>query len=618
MADYDPTQCLKDLQDSGMTPTCQTLTPAWHCEDLTTAGGAYHRFCGNAGIMYQPIPMLYCGNPQTGISQYFPPDTMFAQCSALGAPWQGGTCYCCCSCFANDTMIGTPHGNKEIYLISKGEEVLAGSLVPNGGKTQVEWSRTGVSFSSGTSAHGHQPLMVYLSLRGKDRQELLCNMDQPFLLADGKFTKAGKLHPGQQLVDKDGNPLTVELISIGAYNGGVHHISTEAPWSNDPSGHLLLAGGVVAGDYTLQLHFDHLPAWMKEPQYDAKPLIGTPAYEEVHGGKLNRSDVFFEFVGANVRPENSERRQLASGLFKTYRVAAKDIPYGAQSLFTPDQAIDIAKNGAQTPLSNPIPMSTFNTITAQISGFFPDIDFYYEPLETLPNVYAFEAYGKKVVVITGGLARMKQFSYEGMFMAIAHGVSCFYGGAPTNGFGYAAVGQSDWFAFGVISRLVWIGQPYVSYITGAMAQWNALFEFVSPEHAQGNPLDPLNDPSLDCRFKTIQSAAGGGNLPECAGGAPLPKISLQKATALPDGEVTVNLSLAVEPKTGTNVANYVLSPKARVTSAMVDRTTGFIVHLEADLKAGTKYELTVQNLVSILGSGVDPERDSTTFQSPEA
>jgi len=210
---------------------------------------------------------------------------------------------------------------------------------------------------------------------------------------------------------------------------------------------------------------------------------------------------------------------------------------------------------------------------------------------------------------------MKLFGYEGMLMAISHGIACFYGGDPKNVFGYSAVGQADWFAYGVISRLVWIGQPYVTYITAAIQQWQALFALVDPEHAHGNPLDPLNDPSLECRYKTIQSAAGGGSLPECAGGAPLPKISLQAATAGPDGAITANFSLALENTSGSDVANYILTPAAKVTSATLDSTTGFIVHLQAALEPGIQYVLKVQNLVSILGSGVDPQHDSVSVKT---
>ncbi|MBZ5788751.1 hypothetical protein K8353_01400 [Burkholderia contaminans] len=604
--------CKTDLEDKKLTPLCQSLNPPWHCEDLTTAGGAYHKFCEDSNILYQPIPMLACYNPNTTVAQYFPPNEIFQKCGALGPPWEGLTCYCCCSCFANDTKIAVPGGTKEIYLIAKGDEVLTAS-VASGGK--IEWSSATVSFSAGTALNGHQPMMIYLSLSGTATHDLICNLDQPFLLANGKYAKASKLRPGDQLVDKDGNPVQIDMISIGSYDGGVHHISTDAPWNRHPDGHLLLAGGVVAGDYTMQLYFDQLPDTARDASTESLPMIGTAEYETAHATKIVRSDVFFEFVSAGGQLKNAGQHKLSSGLFKTYRVSVADVPYGAQALLTPAQAADIAQNGKQTPLSNPIPRSIFNTVTAQLAGFFPDIVFYYDTLEAQPNVYAIEAYGKKIVSVTGGFARNTEIGYEALMMAIAHGIACFRGGPPLNSFGYSAVGQADWFAYGVISRLTWVGQPYVTYITNAINQWTALFALVSPENAQGNANDRLNDPSLACRIQAIQSAAGGGSLPECAGGAPLPKIALQKATATSDDDVVVNLSLAVDQESGSIPANYVLTPAATVTRATPDATTGLVVRLKADLEPHTQYRLTVKNLVSILGSGVDPQQDSVQVKT---
>jgi hypothetical protein len=623
MAGYEPQKCLDNLSTQGLVPpgtACQNLTPSWHCDDITNQSGAYHTFCAKEGIYYQPVQCLVCTNKSTGISKYFPPSTFYDDCDALhdqDKNWKGGQCYCCCSCFANDTLIAIPNGNKQIYLISKGDQVLAASVASTGDKIQMSWSTAEVTFSSGTDKAGQQPMMVYISLIGKDAHELICNMDQPFLLADGKYTTAGKLRPDQQLVDKDGNPVTVKLVSIGSYEGGVHHISTDKPWHKNPDGHLLLAGGVVAGDYTLQMYFAQLPDSMKEDNYNEKPTLGTSHYEATHAGKVKRSDVLFEFVGANSESKQIGQRQMVSGLFKTYSVETSNVPYGAAALFTPEQAADIAMNGSQAPLSNPIALSIFNTIKAQLAGFFPDVNFYYDTFDMTSNLYAFEAYGQKIVQVSGGLARMKGFTYEGMFMAMAHGVSCFYGGDPKNGFGCSAVGQADWYAFGVISRICWIGDPYLTYVVTAMDQWKAIFALVSPEHAKGNPLDPLNDPSLNCRIKTIKSAAAGGALPECAGGAPLPKISLQKATAASDTDVVLNLSLAVDNDSGTNVSNYTLTPDAKVTSATLDAATGFIVHLKVDMKPDTQYEVKVQDLVSILGTGLDPNHVSTIFKTPK-
>ena len=288
------------------------------------------------------------------------------------------------------------------------------------------------------------------------------------------------------------------------------------------------------------------------------------------------------------------RRNLAAGVFRTYRAVSGRVPRGAQALLTPKQAADIVLKGTQAPLSNPIPEALFNSIRAQLTGFYPDVLFYYDALDVTPNLYAFEAYGRKIVQMSGGLARMQGFNYEGMFMALAHGVACFHGGAPLNAAGYSAVGQADAYAFGVISRLAWISNPYLPYVMEAMKQWRAIFDLVTPANAKGTPGDPLNDPSLDCRFRAIQSAAAGGALPECAGGKPTPRIGLAKAVSTAPDTAVLTLTLAVDAASGQDVANYVFRPEAKVTSATLDETTGFIVHLEVELETAMEYEVTIR------------------------
>ncbi|MCL2933184.1 MAG: hypothetical protein MGG11_13295, partial [Trichodesmium sp. MAG_R03] len=268
------------------------------------------------------------------------------------------------------------------------------------------------------------------------------------------------------------------------------------------------------------------------------------------------------------------------------------------------------------PISNPIPQQLFNSIKAQFAGFYPDIVFYYDPLDVTANLYAFEAYGQKIVQMSGGLARLQGFNYEGLFMAMAHGIARFYGGEPKNTWGYSAVGQADSYAFGVISRFCWISSPFMTYATTAMNQWEAVFQLVDSTNAGGNPQDPLNDPSLQCRFENIQTAVAGGGLLECAGGEPLPTIRLDEAQATSTTKVMLTFSLALDPDTATDVSNYLLSPEAPVTSAELDEKTNFIVHLEVELEAGAHYEITVRNLTSILGSGLDPDHVSVAFDTP--
>lgn len=612
---YDPAVCLQNLNAKKLLPACQNLITPFHCDDVTGLDPGYHQTCADAGLYYFPIICAVCLNGRTNEYRYFPSLTFFRDCGALykqDQAWEPSGCYCCCSCLANDTLVAVPGGVAPIYTIARGASVMAGSVATSDAGVRLSWSEAKVRFSQGTGSGGHQPMMVYVTFGPDSNQELICNTDQPFLLADGKYTTGGKLRPGQKLVGGDGQPLEVQLVSIGSYEGGVHHLATDSPWTGSPDGHLLLAGGVVAGDWAMQMQFAALPASMKEDSYDALPVMGTQDYDSAHAATVQRSNALFAFVRTGMDAPAVGHRALSTGVFKTYRTATAELPYGAQALLTQEQATSIIQNpeASQAPLGNPIPRALFNSVRAQLTGFYPDIVFYYDALDVLPNVYAFEAYGQKIVQVSGGLARMPGFNYEGIFMAMARGAACFYAGEPTNAQGYPAVGQADAYAFGVISRLCWMSKPYLAYVMEAMNQWQALFALVDPKYAGGTPGDPLNDPSLACRFQTIQAAAAGGGLLECAGGKPQPKISLENAATSSLNNAVLTFSLALDPSSASTPANYVFSPAAKVTSAQTDPTTGFIVHLEVALARDTSYHVTVQNLTSILGTGLDPDHTS--------
>ena len=165
----------------------------------------------------------------------------------------------------NDTLIAVPAGSKQISQIKKGEEVLTASAHMTNGKLELVWEALKVDFSSGSGASSHHPLMVYVELGTSfEQSKLICVMDQSLLLANGKFTTASKLRLGQSLVDKEGNGVPVNMVNMGGYLGGVHAIATMGPWNDNPDGHLLLAGGVVVGDFQMQMFFDQLPDSMKE------------------------------------------------------------------------------------------------------------------------------------------------------------------------------------------------------------------------------------------------------------------------------------------------------------------------------------------------------------------
>ena len=614
-ASYDPNTCKQKILDAQRIP-CDTLSLPYHCDTLTGVGGDYHQECVDAGIIYFQVRVAVCRNAPKNEWKYFPPSSYFQQCNALmqqDPNWTMDWCYCCCACFAKETLVAVPDGYAEIYTIPVGAEVLTGSV--NGG-IKPKWANSVVKLSMGTG-EGPQPMMVYIGFGADQAKDLICTQDQPFLLSNGKYTTSSRLVPGDKLVDKDGNDVEVVFVSMGNYNGAVHHIAAVELWNKNPDGHLILTGGVVAGDFEFQLNFDSLPSDRKVDNYDKLPRIGTAEYDQNMKKHVVKSDVFFHFNHQATTGPDGGKKRTAGGMFTTYRRQSAPIPVGAQRLLTPAQAEDILKNGKFISLGDPMAQINYDTVRRQLQGSYPDIVFYYDPFDLMPQVYAFEAYGQKVVILTGGLSRLIGFNYEGIAMAMGHGVGCFYGGEPKVLEGYSAVGQADRYSFSIVGSRLWVNTPAFQYITAAIDQWEYMFSLISPKNAGGNPLDPLHDPSIACRTTIIQSAPFGGGLPECAGGPPVKKIELQLANATSLTDVSLTFSLALDPTTTDDPKNYELDPSVKVVTAKRNPQRDFVVDLVVNvLKPGTTYKVTAKNLKSALGTGMDPKYASTSFKAP--
>lgn len=613
---YDPNVCTKKIQDKGRIP-CDQLNMPYHCDTLTGVGGDYHDECVDAGIIYFQVRVATCYSPVTLQSKYFPPATFFQQCDDLRISqpsnnWQQRWCYCCCGCFAKDTLVAVPGGYAEIYTIPIGAKVLTASTT--GG---LQWGESTVKFSMGTG-EGPQPFMVYIGLNNEAMKDIICTQEQPFLLSNGKYTTAGKLQPGMQLVDKDNKPVEIYSVSLGSYTGAVHHIATINPWQGSPDGHLILAGGVVAGDFEMQIKFGELPASMKDDAKNVQPHIGTDAYDKALSkvAKVSKpSTTHFEFQHKQVKTGIATVKKAASGLFKTYSRIMQEVPLGAQSLLTKKQSEDVLANGKQVPFGDPTPKYFYETARIQLNAYFPDIVFYLDTFDMLPNVYAFEAYGKKIVQVSGGLIRLVDFNFEGILLAMAHGCGCFYGGEPKVTGGLTAVGQADRYAFGKVTNMLWLGDPAFGYINDGIRQWQMLFDFINKANQGGS--NPLTDPSIDCRRMIIQSAPFGGGLPPCAGGTPPKLIELQVADALTLDKVQLIFSLAIDPDSADKTSNYTFSPAVKVLEAKRSSSKDFIVELTVQLDAGKAYKVTAKNLKSSLGTGMDPAHSSVNFTAPD-
>nr|WP_237108226.1 Hint domain-containing protein [Nonomuraea sp. MG754425] len=528
--------------------------------------------------------------------------------------WSGETCYCCCSCFARGTPIATPSGNQAIETLAEGALVLAAqpsASAPGG----LVWEPTKVTFSSGTT-QGTSPSVVYLAFHEDEDQprDLICSTDQVFMLADGKLIRAARLHRGDRLITKDGNPVQIHTIAIGEYNGGVHHIGTAA--FDDLTGqHLIVAGGVVAGDYYLQLNFDRLDDEHKVADHAQRPDIWSAAYQEQHAvGNDTQTRMIFGYGPAD-RPDAALVAQ--TGLFTVY--GAGEEPYGdlVAALFTAEQAADVRKNGQQVRFNNPIPQDEVQNIFRRLAGFYPDIEFYLDWERMEPNAYAVRKFGRKFVIVTGGLARLKELSYNGLFLCVAHAIARFSGIKPIGQDGFSGAGAADWGAFvGVRANFWWANTG--PKVLDLYNEYESLFKLIDPAHAGGDPNDPINHPSVECRLGCVSAAIFGGPVGECAGGDAPIKVALEEAQATSDTRIVLTLNERVTAESAAVTGNYVLTPAAEITKAELDgQPLPCRVTLTTQLDKGKTYSVKIHGLESLMFSAsVDPEHDTKQFTSP--
>lgn len=161
----------------------------------------------------------------------------------------------------NQTPVTVPGSAKNIADIVVGDTILVVSRYAyTGGVLRLTWSKAPTTFSSGTN--GGQAMMVYIVT--DSTRTVVLSPDQLLMRSDGTLTAASKVKLGDSLALATGAADGVTTSAVGSvtsaatglYEGGVHHFSVGG--SPQIAGHLFGLGGLVAGDYALQVHSSQL------------------------------------------------------------------------------------------------------------------------------------------------------------------------------------------------------------------------------------------------------------------------------------------------------------------------------------------------------------------------
>jgi hypothetical protein len=143
-------------------------------------------------------------------------------------------------------------------------------------------------------------------------------------------------------MDPHGQALPVARVHSGTYLGAVHYIATEVPGYEEFSGsldkHLIIANGVISGDFTLQRYQDTDKMQRHLAPQAVNPAVGTAAYRSRH--MLAHHSAFGAAVDADAGP-------VVHPEFVADSESATVIPLHAATLFTPRQEAQLL--GAEMP-----------------------------------------------------------------------------------------------------------------------------------------------------------------------------------------------------------------------------------------------------------------------------
>lgn len=593
MAGYGPSDwwwngCVANIQKDG-----GVMCPEQHCNSKIFKNYS-ENFCN-------------CTNSMT---QKYIVDGKCTLDATTDVPILSENCYCCCGCFANETLVAEDSMHYKAI-----EDFRIGDLVYAADDASLaSWSQKIVRFSAGTGNFAAQSTLIKVNYGNEGKENyLLVNRPQLFLMPDKKLKAAAKLVPGRdQLVLYDGSTVPVNSLEVGQYKKGLHHIATSSEPAKNMDGHLILAKGVVCGDYALQqamTYTESVKALLVEG-HEALPEFGTKEYIQTHS----------HLVANTFRSALSEAEavKLPKEVFEPHGLkGAVSTPEHVHYFISKAQAWDIEQKGHAAPPASAAGRDMIHYLFTIFKGFYPDVVFYVDNENESPNAYSFIEYGTPIVIVNGGLLRHVAIKFEALALVIAHELGHLNGGAPLNEAGYSCEGQADYVAVYGILPQVFYGLRAIPIIKAGVEQIKEFFDDILPDNRKGKAGSKCMDVGIDCRLSVMEAAFTMLPLPECAGGPPDPALEVEGATATKEASeisVTVSFNIPVDPETAEALGNYAFNPKVKAYSAEVDPSDPTSVVIKADIEEGIQYELLVKEVLSIEQQPLVTGKNEATFE----
>jgi hypothetical protein len=512
----------------------------------------------------------------------------------LFGPGQGGSCYCCCSCFAANTPIEVAPG--EYALI---QEINAGDLILAAGP-DLKWKPARVESRSGDVEPLDYPriFMVYFQYPGDpEPRTIFVTADHLFMTPEKQLIPVQQLAPDENLLTADNQTAKVIFVAPGHLTTQIQSIMMEGKFDGkDLGGHLLNANGLVTTDYKVQVYYEteHL---------DANLLVGSSSGKQ----RLRVGTQSAAYDAFLTHPEAWPKG------FEPVLKPLVNIPINAHSFLTQEEAEELAASGDEwggEAVGTQLALRTFQYMkTADKDGVIYLLD----PYNMLPNAYSFLRDRQRFVVVTGGLARVNGLYWQGMSLIVSAMRSYFKDGIE-------CVGQSDYYAIAEDLRLVWYNDLYMQCVDGAIEQMQHLFSYIKKSGGGGE--DVCRNPSVTCRMTTYKNARMDGSIPDCAKPKPHYFELVSAVASRVDNVQTILATFndAVEQTTGGTKENYSVhgAKSVQVFDAKVRKDPRQVTLTVSTLEPDVRYMLVAKNIVSQVGQVLDPRHDSVIVSTLKA
>ncbi|HEX7902460.1 MAG TPA: Hint domain-containing protein [Chitinophagaceae bacterium] len=504
----------------------------------------------------------------------------------------GSVCYCCCSCFAQNTPIEiSPRVFKLVQDFRNNDKVYAATA-------DLQWKEVVVDFCTNIAGAETDSFMVNIEWGTNPVNRIVVTEDHLFLLPGKLLAPAGSLNVNDMLIAPDGSPVKITRITSGMQKGGVYQIATGEP-KETIDGHLLNSNGVVSADFAVQAGYigGQLDKKFLIPDLDKRLRVGSREYQD----KYYDNETLKYIASPDMWPKGFT-------IFSRHNLYV--IPPEAKSFITNKQAEDIMNNekAEQRPFNSNYGIEMAEYLWKYFKSFYPGINYVMDWNNSLPNAYTWNLYGQIYLLLTGGLIRQSSLNKEGLSIILSQGLS--YCNIDETSEPVTCTGQADY------QSVIYLGNIYrdknfIQTFRDGMLQIQLLWSYISPENREPGK-SKCKNPGIKCRIDTFNAAAYMEPIPPCADINYVPFEVTGASSKKGDGTVKVDFNFELNENTATSVINYSITPYVEILDAKMGQKLTSVI-LSAAANIDQQYILQVRNVISDKGYVLDKDHSQVTF-----